>query len=845
MIEKAQYGPMVNNSNGKFRFKVIPLLLAELILASSLHAQPSADYTATIAVQVDKPGVAISPTLYGLMTEEINYSYDGGLYAELVRNRSLQDDPEKPVYWSLVNNGGAEAAITLDRANPLPGNPLSTSLRLDIKNSDSKERVGVANDGYWGIPVRSGMAYQASFFARTSPDFTEPVTVSLETSDGQKTWAEADVSGLGQQWKKYEVTLTVPPGVPSTLDNRLVISARSKGTIWLTLVSLFPPTYAQRPNGLRPDLMEKLSALEPAFLRFPGGNYLEGNSFDTRFDWKKTLGPLESRPGHMGCWGYRSTDGMGLMEFLLWCEDLKMEPVLGVFAGYSLKGEVVSTPEGLKPFVDDALEEIEFVTGDIHTPWGRKRAELGHPEPFKLRYVEVGNEDTFDKSKSYDVRYAAFYDAIKAKYPQLQLIATTKVNGRIPDLLDEHFYRSAKEMQRDAGHYDKLDRKGPKIFVGEWATREGAPTPNLNAALGDAAWLTGLERNSDLVVMSAYAPLLTNVSKGAMQWSPDLIGYNGLVSFGSPSYWAQVMFAQNKGDVVLPATVQCSSKIASVPPKTSGAVGVGSWGTQVELKDLEWAQDGAITKFPLDSGLKDWQQLLGGGWAVQNDTLVQPLADEKSRRIVTTSTNWSDGDFHFKARKTGGTEGFQVFLRYNGQMDHIILNLGANNNTKSSLTSITDGERTTLWQSKDLTIDANRWYDVSLAIQGTKVSATLDGKPLCEATLSAREPLEPMYVSASQDLKTKEIILKVVNVGDVPLSTNIQLDGVQQLLPQAKVLTLSGPDRLEQNSVEQPEKLRPVESVFKVSGPDFIFNFPARSISVLRLGTLSTSSNGN
>ncbi len=834
---------MGSNSNRKCRLQVIPLLLAELILASSLHAQTGDGSLATITVQVDKPGVAISPTLYGLMTEEINYSYDGGLYAEQVRNRSLQDDPEKPLHWSLVNNGGAEAGMTLDRTNPLPGNALSTSLRLDIKNVGSGQRVGVANEGYWGIPVRSGTAYQATFFARTSPDFTGPVTVSLETSDGQKTWAEASVSGLGQQWKKYEVTLPVPSGVASTLDNRLVISTRSKGTIWLTLASLFPPTYAHRSNGLRPDLMEKFSALEPAFLRFPGGNYLEGNSFETRFDWKKTLGPLESRPGHMGCWGYRSTDGMGLMEFLLWCEDLKMEPVLGIFAGLSLKGEVVSTPEGLKPLVEDALDEIEFVKGDVHTPWGRKRAELGHPEPFKLRYVEVGNEDNFDKSKSYDVRYAAFYDAIKAKYPELQLIATTKVKGRTPDLLDEHFYRAAKEMQRDAGHYDKLDRTGPKIFVGEWATREGGSTPNLNAALGDAAWLTGLERNSDLVVMSAYAPLLTNVNEGAMQWNPNLIGYNGLVSFGSPSYWVQVMFAQNKGDVELPAAVQCSSKIPSAPIKTSGAVGVGSSSTQVEFKDLEWAHDGATTKFSLDAGLTDWKQ--SGGWTVQNDMLVQPLPDEKIYRIFTASTHWSDGSLHFKARKTGGRQGFQAFLRYNGQLDHIILNLGESNDTKSSLASINDSEHTTLWQSKDVTIESNRWYDVSLAIQGTKVTATLDGKSLCEATLSAAPPLEPMYVSASRDLKTKEVILKVVNVGDVTLATKIQLDGVKHLLPQAKAWTLSGPDRLEQNSVEQPEKLSPVESVFNVSEPEFIYNFPAHSLSVLRLGAVSTSASGN
>ena len=250
------------------------------------------------------------------------------------------------------------------------------------------------------------------------------------------------------------------------------------------------------------------------------------------------------------------------MEFLYWCEDLNMEPVLAVYAGYSLKGEHVEKPDELKPFMQDALDEIEFVSGAADTTWGRKRAELGHPAPFKLRYVEIGNEDWFDKSHSYDSRFAQFYDAIKARYPQLQLIATTKVNSRRPDVMDDHYYRSAAEMQRDVHHYDKIDRKGPKIFVGEWATKEGQPTPTFNAALGDAAWMTGMERNSDLILISCYAPLLVNVNRGASQWSTNLIGYDSLTSFGSPAYYAQVMFAQNRGDVVLPVKIDAAEDSA-------------------------------------------------------------------------------------------------------------------------------------------------------------------------------------------------------------------------------------------------------------------------------------------
>jgi alpha-L-arabinofuranosidase len=247
---------------------------------------------------------------------------------------------------------------------------------------------------------------------------------------------------------------------------------------------------------------------------------------------------------------------MGLLEFLEWCEDLKMEPVLAVYAGYSLAQDHVDPGPALEPYVQDALDEIEYVSGGPDTKWGAERGKDGHPAPFPLHYVEVGNEDQFDHSHSYDGRYAQFYHAIKEKYPNLQIIATTPVTSVKPDVLDEHFYMSAEESFGQAHHYDAADRNGPKIFVGEWATREGDPTPNLEAALGDAAWLTGLERNSDLIVMASYAPLFVNVNPGGEQWATDLIGYDALTSYGSPSYWTQVMFSTHLGTEVVDCTLE-------------------------------------------------------------------------------------------------------------------------------------------------------------------------------------------------------------------------------------------------------------------------------------------------
>jgi alpha-N-arabinofuranosidase len=346
-------------------------------------------------------------------------------------------------------------------------------------------------------------------------------------------------------------------------DNQLVISTTRPGTfwhrrgaVWFQQVSLFPPTWNHRPNGNRIDILQLLADMQPKFLRFPGGNYLEGNTIAERFNWKETIGDISRRPGHRSPWGYWSTDGFGLLEFLEWCEDLHMQPVLAVYAGYSLRQQHVDPGPKLEPYVQDALDEIEYVTGDANTRWGAQRVNDGHPEPFALSYVEIGNEDAFDRSHSYDGRFAQFFDTIKAKYPNLQLIATTPVKSRVPDLVDEHYYRSQEEMEAHALVYDTYPRTGPKIFVGEWATRVGSPTPNMAAALGDAAWMTGMERNSDLVVISSYAPLFVNVSRltgpdHSMQWRTDLIGYDALTSYGSPAYYAQVLFSTHHGDEIL------------------------------------------------------------------------------------------------------------------------------------------------------------------------------------------------------------------------------------------------------------------------------------------------------
>ena len=510
---------------------------------------------AALQIDVAHPGHTVSPLLNGLMIEEINHSLDGGLYGELIQNRVFQDSPSAPVHWSQVLGAGAVGSIALDTSQPVAGTALTTSLRVTA--SSAGQRVGAANDGFWGIPVKPRANYRASFYAKADPTFTGPLSVSIESPDGATVYARAQVARLTSDWAQYTVRLGTGDVRP-TAGARFVISTRAAGTFWLTQVSLFPATFRNRANGNRVDLMQMLAGLSPTFLRLPGGNFLEGNTIAERFQWKTTIGPLAARPGHQGPWGYRSSDGLGLLEYLEWCEDLGMEPLLGVYAGYSLNGSFIQPGAALAPFVQDALDEIEYIVGGPDTVWGARRAADGHPAPFPLEYVEIGNEDFFDGSGTYNARFAQFFDAIKAAHPELKIIATTGVTSRTPDVIDEHFYTTPRSFQHMANRYDSYDRNGPKIFVGEYAAIEGRPTPNLNAALGDAAWLTGLERNSDHVIMVAYAPLLTNVNPGAFQWPNNLIGYDALRSYGSPSYHLQAMFANHAGDVVLPATLTTS-----------------------------------------------------------------------------------------------------------------------------------------------------------------------------------------------------------------------------------------------------------------------------------------------
>jgi alpha-L-arabinofuranosidase len=556
--------------------------------------------TASITVDVNRPGAKVSPLLYGIFFEDINRSGDGGLYAEMLQNRSFEDF-NLPMGWTLLNEGNAQVTMKLDKSKPL-NNKNPTSLRLDITDTGSTGRVGVINQGYKGLPIDAkepvdlpdesnpsdrspdpkwgdwmkrfanaqkrpenglnignGKTYLLSFYARTDPNFKGPLTASLENQDGTLLSSQ-DVACSGADWKKYEVKLVANS---SETNARLVLSSKTTGTIWLDQVSLFPAeTFNQRPNGLRADLMQMLVALHPAFIRFPGGSFGEGYRLSEAFRWKETIGDPAQRPGQWNIWGYRTTNGLGYYEYLQMCEDLKAEPLFVINCGMAEQDSVDS--KNLDPWIQDALDAIDYANGPATGTWGAQRAAAGHPAPFNLKLMELGNENGMGyfwgggNAQQYADRYNPLYAKVKAAYPNIKTISTapiqkSPINAPV-ETVDEHYYPDAGWFEDHAAMYDNYDRSGPKIYVGEYATKPDAGNGNLNAALGEAAFMTGMERNSDLVIMSSYAPLFVNPDW--REWNPNLIVFDNYRAYGTPSYYNQILFASNRPDVVLPVDLQ-------------------------------------------------------------------------------------------------------------------------------------------------------------------------------------------------------------------------------------------------------------------------------------------------
>jgi alpha-L-arabinofuranosidase len=774
---------------------------------SRLQAQ-----VATLTIAADKPGHAISPTLYGIFFEDINCSADGGLYAELVRNRNFEDS-DTPDHWEALDAGSGDVSLAIDESAPVsPKNPHSLKVQVRALNG---ARAGVANNGFWGMALSKGAAYQLSLFARGAAGFTGPLSVSLENKQGT-IYASAKIPALTADWKTYHFSLSPNQTDPTA---RLVISTSRPGTFWLDMVSLFPKkTWKSRPNGLRPDLAQMLADIKPSFMRFPGGCWVEGDTMSLAYRWKQTVGDPAERRTQYNIWQYHATHGIGYHEYLQLCEDLGAEPLFVINCGMSHK-EVVPLDK-MPEYVQDALDAIEYANGPVSSHWGALRARNHHPAPFHLNYMEIGNENG---GPAYQQRYALFYDAIKAKYPEMHLIANEwggRPSSRPVEIVDEHYYSSPEFFIHNAQKYDSYDRAGRKVYVGEYAVTQGCGQGNLRAAVGEAAFMTGLERNSDVVVMASYAPLFANVNY--KKWNPDLIDFDSSRVYALPSYYVQKMFSENRGDVILPVEVQSPEVVATAK---SGAIGVGTWRTQAEFKDIKVSRDGQ-TLFASDfaSGTQGWN-LHGGKWSTQDGALQQKSMSENIRAFA-GDKHWSNYTYTLKARKLGGDEGFLIPFLVQDETAKAWWNIGGWGNTRHAIEM--DG---IFANSVPGNIETDRWYDIRIELTDTHIKCYLDGKLIHEVTYPRSNAL---YAVASRAGNHHEAILKVVNVSPENQQTQVRLTGTA-LGGSATSITLSSDRPEEENSLEQPHKVAPVTRTFNCSGADLSYSFPPNSVTVLRL----------
>lgn len=797
----------------------IKLFSTVLFLSIFAAARPD---VATIHVDASKPGARISPTLYGIFFEEINHAGDGGLYGERIRNGSFEDapntgwDPYPDLHDSLSTVARVERVRPVNSRNPH---------YLHVDSLPVEGRRGVMTYGYWGIGLRRGETYHFSAYLRGDSGFKGPITVSLE-GEVPQVYASGVIRRITSQWQRYELALR-PTG--NDRGGRLVISTDSPAKYDLDSVSLFPETWKSRPNGLRRDLAEKLDGMHPAFVRFPGGCFVEGDHLQNAFRWKETIGPVHERKGHLNDnWGYRSSDGLGYHEYLQMCEDLGAEPLFVVNCGMAHKDFVAMND--LDPWVQDALDALEYAIGPSSSKWGAVRAKNGHPKPFRLDYMEIGNENGWGNTLSrYEERYARFYDAIKAKYPDVKLIANVPVKSRPMDIVDDHFYMSPEWFMANADKYDRYDRKGPKVYVGEYAVTTGGPGKgNLRAAVGEAAWMLGMEKNSDVVTMASYAPLFANVDD--RRWNPDAICFDSARSYGTPSYHVQTMFAANRPDVNLSTSV--TSSTAEVHP--TGTIGLGTWRTSAEYKGIRISNNAkviyAANSFNRDS--RGWRPV-SGKWTIEDGAYRQNDLSEDRRAMLDLPEPGEAGDYslELKARKLSGDEGFLIMFHARDRGNFYWWNLGGWGNREHGIEKAEGGGKTQLVEHVRGRIETGRWYDIRIELTGARIRCYLDGKLIHD--IMERAP-SLFHALAGRVDKTGEIILKAVNAGATPQKTEVTLDGIREIAPKGKVTTLSGQE-MDENSLDQPTKVAPVTTTVGGLSTRFKFQFAPHSVTVLRL----------
>ena len=815
--------------------KKIILLTTCALAAMTVSAQVIID------VDANQRGPKISPTHYGIFFEDINHAADGGLYAELIRNRSFEDGeafgkPATMEAWSTYATAPSQMSARLIQPtkkvkllNSVQGNALELTV-----TATPQSPACLVNEGFWGINTVQGRSYKLSFWARGK--YKGAIKATLCSKDGAECYASTVVEAtVGKQWTKYTATLKAKANDPKA---QFALVFDGQGTLCLDMVSLFPPTFKNRENGLRPDLAQMLYEMHPKFMRFPGGCFVEGQiSPENAFRWERTIGPIEERPGHWNVnWGYRTTDGIGFHEYLQMAEDLGAKPLYVVNVGLWHGG--LTPVDSIQPWIDECLAALEYANGDVTTKYGAMRAKNGHPAPFNIEYLEIGNENNQpnpeQQSDRYYERYDKFRKAILAKYPNMHLIGNVvawgddnpKWESNLPvDLLDEHYYRNPAWFAEAFRKYDAYDRKGPKIYVGEYAVTSGfGNLGNMNAALGEAVYMMGMENNSDIVPLNSYAPIFVNENDA--KWRPDMIRFSSDRVMGTPSYYVQTLMPQYLGTQVVQVRQQescggcCKAKAEGpfITPKES-RIGFATWATKASFTHPD----------PLPK--TGQPEYITGQWQLNADGTVSQtsLGDQ-----CVAMCHAKVGDHYtakFRARKDEGAEGFMVVFNYIDSQNYCWINFGGWGNTQHGIERISGGGKSQV-ETKPGSVETGRWYDVTLQLAGDSLKCWLDEELVFDTVLKG--DVKPgIFSSATIDDATGELIVKVVNTKDE--ATTAQLNLSNFAVKRAQLVRLRANDGMDENTLLQPTNIYPTQHELSPSDNRVEVELPAYSLSIVRL----------
>lgn len=765
-----------------------------MLLLSLLYPVSIFIASANLTVNLDMPIHSVSPDLYGIFFEEINNAGDGGIYPELVRNRGFEDE-NRPVHWQV--EGGS--ATIIEQAS-------SNFNRRALKFIATKSGATLSNEGFWGMNFEAGKALNFTASIRGN---LQGVRVQLLSSKGAVILDEPVSKSIKLKPQKSE-----PHGT-----FRLHFSNPGEWTI--DNVSLYPQnTFNGRKDGLRSDLMRALSELKPAFVRFPGGCWVEGDVCATAQRWKQTIGNIFERKNQPNLWNYQSTNGLGYHEYLEMCEDLGAAALFVINCGMSHR-EVIPMDK-MDEYVQDALDAIEYANGPASSKWGSIRAAAGHPKPFNLRYLEIGNENG---GLEYAARYPLFYQAIKKKYPQMKLICN--VWGGVPkdapkEIIDEHYYSTPEFFMQQADRYDSYDRKGPKIYVGEYAVTQGCGNGNLRGAVGEAAFMTGMERNSDIVTMSSYAPLFSNLN--AKAWNPDLIYFDSSRVVLTPSYWVQQMFGSNRPEKIVESKLEQPRTSPNHFPK--GVVGVGTWRTQAEYKDLA-VQIG--NKIVAESSDGKALTPVTGIWSEKDGARLQSSGAEGATSLL-AMPNSGNYTFKCRARKFGGDEGFLILVGQKSADSYLWMNIGGWGNSQHAIEYADGGSRQVIGKARAGSIETGRWYAIEVHYSSNRVECYLDGKLILEAEPPNQKSL---FATAGVD-KIGKPIVKIVNATSQEVEMTMNLIDRSGRARNADLWTLSSSSPKDENTLQDPNRVRPKYSRLEMNGKKLTLRLKSNSVNVLK-----------